>query len=55
MSGFCGGFWWYLQRFWAATPTAVAESLAGLEVWVVLQEKDTILEVYDFLRKDYVR
>ena len=51
MSRFCGGFfgkfWQHLQRFWATS--SMAGAIAGLEIWLVLQEEDTILLVYEFL------
>lgn len=51
MSRFCGvffgKFWQHLQRFWATS--SMAGAIAGLEIWLVLQEEDTILLVYEFL------
>ena len=51
MSRFCGGFfgkfWQHFQRFWATS--SMAGAVAGLEIWLVLQEEDTILLVYEFL------
>ena len=52
MSRFCGGFfgrfWQHLQRFWA-TSSMAGTAAGGLEIWLVLQEEDTILLVYEFL------